>query len=432
MNATMLQLLLTLLLSLLLWSPTSASNHDNPFSAPGLVGYVNPDYTGQVERSIRRVPSSDRDLIRRMQKAGRQPTAVWLDRISAIRGGQANGGRMSLLQHLQEGVRQASAAGSKSSRIVMVLVVYDLPGRDCAASASAGEIAVGDQARYRTQFVDAIRAALLAKPEFLRRLEVVLVVEPDSLPNAVTNLALGRCSAAVPGYEAGISYVLDRLATLPHVSAYLDAGNSGWLGWPGNLAKAADLYGRIMRSARAKGAKVRGLATNVANVVPLQEPFLRPGSSPAALKGDFFQYNPAFDELAYVRALALAMAERGVTNVGFVIDTGRNGWAPVNDGKPIDRRKARGNWCNVVGAGIGEKPRFRTLRATAGGGGVDAYLWIKPAGEADGGSSPQARGYDPNCDPRDPKLDAMAGSPAAGEWFHEAFVALVRNAHPPL
>lgn len=34
------------------------------------------------------------------------------------------------------------------------LVVYDLPGRDCAAKASNGELPVGAIDRYRTEFID--------------------------------------------------------------------------------------------------------------------------------------------------------------------------------------------------------------------------------------------------------------------------------------
>jgi cellulose 1,4-beta-cellobiosidase len=37
---------------------------------------------------------------------------------------------------------------------IMGLVVYDLPGRDCAALASNGELPVGSDAVYRTEFID--------------------------------------------------------------------------------------------------------------------------------------------------------------------------------------------------------------------------------------------------------------------------------------
>ena len=36
------------------------------------------------------------------------------------------------------------------------VVVYDLPGRDCAALASNGELAVGQLDRYKSEYVDSM------------------------------------------------------------------------------------------------------------------------------------------------------------------------------------------------------------------------------------------------------------------------------------
>jgi cellulose 1,4-beta-cellobiosidase len=33
-------------------------------------------------------------------------------------------------------------------------VIYDLPGRDCAAKASNGELAAGDITTYKTEYID--------------------------------------------------------------------------------------------------------------------------------------------------------------------------------------------------------------------------------------------------------------------------------------
>lgn len=44
------------------------------------------------------------------------------------------------------------------------LVIYDLPGRDCAAKASNGELAVGELDRYKTEYIDGtsvVRASLV-------------------------------------------------------------------------------------------------------------------------------------------------------------------------------------------------------------------------------------------------------------------------------
>lgn len=34
------------------------------------------------------------------------------------------------------------------------LVIYDLPGRDCAAKASNGELPVGSISRYKSEYID--------------------------------------------------------------------------------------------------------------------------------------------------------------------------------------------------------------------------------------------------------------------------------------
>lgn len=34
------------------------------------------------------------------------------------------------------------------------LVIYDLPGRDCKALASNGELAVGEVDRYKSEYID--------------------------------------------------------------------------------------------------------------------------------------------------------------------------------------------------------------------------------------------------------------------------------------
>lgn len=37
---------------------------------------------------------------------------------------------------------------------IAALVIYDLPGRDCAAKASNGELAAGDIATYKSKYID--------------------------------------------------------------------------------------------------------------------------------------------------------------------------------------------------------------------------------------------------------------------------------------
>ena len=119
--------------------------------------------------------------------------------------------------------------------VVPVFVVYDMPGRDCAAAASAGELGPNDagEARYQKEYIDVIAAALAAHPE----LNTALIVEPDSLGNLVTNLEKPDCAAAEGIYKRAIAYAIAKLS-LPNAFLYVDAAHAGWLGWPRNIVKS--------------------------------------------------------------------------------------------------------------------------------------------------------------------------------------------------
>lgn len=108
---------------------------------------------------------------------------------------------------------------------ILGLVIYDLPGRDCAAKASNGELAAGDTASYQTKYIDPI-VALIKKHS---NTAFALIIEPDSLPNLVTNSDLTTCQNSAAGYRAGVAYALKNL-NLPNVVMYIDAGHGGWLG----------------------------------------------------------------------------------------------------------------------------------------------------------------------------------------------------------
>lgn len=77
------------------------------------------------------------DAAKQMRVIRKTSTAVWLDRINAIYGGYRNGGRYSLNGHMRTASRQAKKA---KMPVVLPLVIYDLPNRDCAALASNGEL----------------------------------------------------------------------------------------------------------------------------------------------------------------------------------------------------------------------------------------------------------------------------------------------------
>lgn len=108
---------------------------------------------------------------------------------------------------------------------ILGLVIYDLPGRDCAAKASNGELAAGDVATYQSKYIDPIVAILKNHSNTA----FALIIEPDSLPNLVTNSDLTTCQNSASGYRTGVAYALKNL-NLPNVVMYIDAGHGGWLG----------------------------------------------------------------------------------------------------------------------------------------------------------------------------------------------------------
>jgi cellulose 1,4-beta-cellobiosidase len=385
-----------------------------------------------------------------------QPTAVWLDRISAIAGnGSSTTGSMGLTDHLDEAVRQATSSGG--APMVIQIVIYDLPGRDCAALASNGELGPNDLPRYRTEYIDVI-AGILRRPAYAN-LRIVLIIEIDSLPNLVTNrtdrptgTALCDTMFANRGYVDGVGYALATFGAIPNVYNYLDAGHHGWLGWASNFNPAVDM---MMTAATASGstpANVQGFITDTANTSALQEPYIVVNDQTRQSRWiDFNQFN---DELTYAQAFLARAVQVGFNpNIGMLIDTSRNGWGGPNrptgpstlpdlnqniDASRIDRRIHKGNWCNAAGAGLGERPR------AAPAPGIHAYVWIKPPGESDGSSTAipndEGKGFDRMCDPtyggnarnNFNMTGALPNAPLSGHWFPEQFQELLRNAFPPL
>ena len=281
-----------------------------------------------------------------------------------------------------------------------VIVVYDLPERDCAAESSAGELRAAEngEARYRTEFIDPIAAEFKAHPDQ----PIAVVLEPDSLGNLATNLAIPKCQTARNIYKTGIVYAL-KAFRLPHVSVYLDAAHAGWLGWDDNRAKIARVFKQVLNEAGGP-QMIAGFALNTSNYTHLTN---RDG---AVLEPT----NPCPNELTYARVLGQTLAMYGFRNHGFIIDTSRNGKGGIRD--------KWGAWCNVKGAGLGERPRADPMP------GIDAYWWVKPPGESDGSSDPNGARFDPMCADR----NAAPNAPQAGQWFEAYFMDLVHNANPPL
>ncbi len=360
----------------------SETTGKNPFK--NVRFFINPDYVEEVESTARKHPEHAATI----RKVEAYPTAVWLDTIAEV----------SKLPHFLDAAKQQQRASGRPT--LSVFVLCDLPNRDCAAKASAGELSVeaNGEARYRSEFVDPIAAQFAARPDQ----PIVAIVEPDSLANLTTNMHEPKCAASAEAYRRSIVYAIKRLA-LPNVSVYLDAAHAGWLGWDGNRIKMVTIFKRVLQEAGGVDM-IRGFATNVSNYTHLSN---RDGAALALT-------NPCPNELTYAKMLAETLSMYGMPGKGFIIDTSRNGRGGI--------RHQWGNWCNIKGAGLGQRPRAEPIR------GVDAYFWIKPPGESDGVSDPTQPRFDEMCANRDAAPDA----PQAGKWFEAYFLDLIRNASPPL
>jgi cellulose 1,4-beta-cellobiosidase len=428
----------------------AAPHVENPFA--GAIGYINPDYAARVELAA---SAKGAALGAKMAKVAGYSTAVWLDRIAAVTGG--TGVTRTLTGHLDAAVAQSNG----SSPVVITLVVYDLPNRDCAAKASNGELVISQDglSKYKTLYIDPIAAAV-NNPKY-RSLRIVTILEPDSLPNLVTNAGVAKCaeSKSTGAYVEGIKYAIDKLHAASNVYIYLDIAHSGWLGWDSNFGPVVQLYTDVVRGTTDGLRSVDGFATNTANYTPVEEAFLpdsslNVGGQPTKA-ATFYEHNPYFDEADYASGLYTAFVNAGFpAGIGMLIDTSRNGWGGpqrpagassssdlntfVNASR-LDRRLHRGNWCNQA-SGIGVRPTANPRPN------VDAYVWVKPPGESDGTSNssqttPDAEGksFDPMCDPNAKSAynsnyatGALPNAPAAGHWFDGAFELLVENAYPPL
>lgn len=423
---------------------------DNPYV--GATKYINPDYATLIDSSIAQV--SDATLKAKMETVKSYNTYVWLDRIAAIYGGEDNGNRRSLEGHLDAALAQKQG----NTPIVAEFVIYDLPGRDCHALASNGELPLTQAGlqTYKTDYIDVI-ADIFSNPKY-QDIRIVTVVEPDSLPNLVTNLSNPACAAANSSgiYVDAIKYTLNKLAVIPNVYTYVDIGHSGWLGWDDNRQGAVQLYTQVAQATNAGFASIDGFALNTANTTPLVEPNLpdpnRNVNGMPLRSADFYEWNPYFSEADFAAGLYSGFVSAGwPSSIGFIIDTSRNGWGgpdrptsaigstinEIVDSGRVDRRQHRGLWCNNSGAGMGRAPE--TAPSGFAASHIDAFVWVKPPGESDGSSSEipnnEGKGFDRMCDPTYQTqfgilTGALPNAPVSGHWFHDQFVTLVENAYP--
>ncbi|WP_158674591.1 glycoside hydrolase family 6 protein [Streptomyces hoynatensis] len=406
-----------------------AGRVDNPYE--GATPYLDPEFSAHAVS----VPGGG--------EVGHEPTTVWLDSISDLAG---TAGGMGLRDHLDEAVGQQAG--------VVQLALYDLPGRDCGALWSNGELGPDEIDRYEHEFIDPI-ADILADPAYAG-LRVVVFVEPNALASlaAFTGGRPGATPAcdtmlANGNYLHGIGYALDRLGELDNVYPYLDLADHALMGDPSLTGEGIRLLYEAANTQGATPADVHGFSTNAADYFVLDEPYFdwddvingQRVEETRWVSGSRF-----VDELSFAAELRPALVDQGFdAGIGIVVDTSRNGWGgpgrptgpgPATtadayvDGGRLDRRARPSNTCNQEDAGLGERPTAAPLP------GIDAYAWIRTPGESDGASDGS---QDPLCVPNPrsgqpgyPDTGALPWAPPAGEFFPALLVSLMENAWPPL
>lgn len=428
---------------MLMLSPAMALSHDGSGLDPDTEFYVpkvNQGATRQIARltSLGRRP--DARLIRKMTQT---PQAVWF----------TEGTPKRVQQAVKNTVQRAAGKGQ-----LPVLVAYNIPFRDCAQFSAGGATTV---AEYKA-WIDGFAKGIGNRP-------AVVILEPDGLGiipwydplgSADGSSALEWCqpaeanpaTAAAERFEM-LNYAVDALKAKPNVFVYLDGTHGGWL----NVGDASH------RLAQAGVERADGFYLNVSNyhytanlvhygnwissciayataVTPgdfngCPNQYWNGGPLPAkiaVLLGEWTgvalsSYGEWSDESDDPALNTSGINLRYANMLGavepaahFVIDTSRNGMGPWQP--PAGVYPDAQDWCNPPDRGLGLRPT-----ADTGSELVDAYLWVKIPGESDGECT---RGLGPAGTTIDPVWGLI--NPAAGRWFPEMALDLVRNANPPL
>jgi len=332
-----------------------------------------------------------------VRKMAATPQAVWL----------TTGTPTEVRARVGATVDAATKAGT-----VATLVLYDVPGRDCAQYSAGG---ARDTAAYRA-WIDGVAAGIGNRA-------VGVLVEPDGLANLPSDCgqddATGTLSAA---RTAQIRYAATTLTANRRAAVYLDAGNSAW-------KAVGDITTRLI----AAGVdRTNGFALNVSGyesdshtdkygtwVAKCIGYTLHQAGAKAADCASQYYPATATDFSTWGRSDAWYAANVTVAPTAhFVVDTSRNGlgpWTPPA-GTPTGDPQL---WCNPPGRGLGATPTTVTGIPL-----LDARVWVKTPGESDG----ECYRWTPG------PLDPVRGrrDPAAGQWFPDQALELARLARPAL
>jgi endoglucanase len=346
----------------------------------------------------------------------------------------------------EQQVRQVThqAAGKKT---LPVLVLYNLPFRDCAQYSAGGATSVEE---YKA-WIDAVARGIQGR-------DALIMLEPDSLGiipwyTSVDGVAewckpaeATPATATAERFEM-LNYAVDVLSALPNTRVYLDATHNAWL-------NVGDITDRLLK---AGVQNADGVFLNVSNY-QWTENLVQYGTWISSCIAYVTQVNPgdvgscgnqywsggpannwtgvaldpakiwndtATDPMANTAGINsrydLILGDVELTT-HFVIDTSRNGqgpWTPTGEQTIWPDPQT---WCNPPDRGIGLRPTTNT-----GNDLVDAFLWIKVPGESDGQCSRGLGTGDNVVDPIWGQVD-----PNAGVWFPEQALELAKLANPPL
>jgi endoglucanase len=381
-------------------------------------------YQDALRQIAQLTSSGDRETARALRTMIQTPQAVWLTESDPRK----------VEQHARQVV--ARAAGKHE---VPVLVAYNVPFRDCAQYSAGGATSSAEYAAWIDALARGIgtgRAVVLLEPDGLGIIPWYTSI--NGAEEWCQPAEADRATAAAERF-AQLNHAVDALKAGPATSVYLDGTHSAWLG-------AGDIADRLVK---AGVQRADGFFLNVSNYETTERQLkfgdwisqcIHYGTNPAEggwRLGHFdycaSQYYPANPADFSTWGLTDAWYAANVTGAAnppsgpddlahFVVDTSRNGqgpWAPPAGAYPPGQDVQV--WCNPPGRGLGARPTTDTGDPLA-----DAFLWVKVPGESDGSCTRGATtggGVDPEWGMVDP---------AAGQWFPEQAVDLIRHAVPPL
>ncbi|MYQ40973.1 endoglucanase [Streptomyces sp. LamerLS-316] len=301
----------------------------------------------------------------------------------------------------KEAKRVAGEAARQQA--VPVFALYNVPGRDCANYSGGG---ASTTAEYRA-WIDAVARGIGNR-------DALVVLEPDSL--ALLPADCGQDDAEGTKTAARyteVNYAVDTLEPLARTKVYLDTGHQGWHSvnsivprlLEGGVERATGFY------TNASNYHTEDANTWYGTLISSCLAYVDKGGDSADCPN---QYWPRTDAQAWLDAHVDTDPAR---MKHFVTDSSRNGrgtWTA-----PADKYTDPQEWCNPPGRGLGARPTTRT-----GDPLHDARLWIKIPGESDGLCLRGTEG------PEDPERGTV--DPAAGAWFPQQALELVKLAEPPL